>query len=110
MLCFHIWTNGWSVIKFGQISSEITRNCSYQADNGSKASRISTKKVYVIKRNNFSSWFRRRAIDPVMASAENVANFLLHMFQEKKCQVSTVKGYISAILNTLKSKSGQNIG
>ena len=46
----------------------------------------------------------------MMASPLNVANFLLHMFQEKKCQVSTVKGYISAFLNTLKLKSGQNIG
>ena len=45
-----------------------------------------------------------------MASPENVANILLHMFQEKKCQVSTVKGYKSAILNTLKLKSGLNIG
>ena len=32
------------------------------------------------------------------------------MFQEKKCQVSTVKGYRSTISNTLKFKSGQNIG
>ena len=45
-----------------------------------------------------------------MASPGNVADFLLHMFQEKKCQVSTVKGYRSTISNTLKFKSGQNIG
>ena len=49
-------------------------------------------------------------IDPVMASPGNVADYLLHMFQEKKCQVSTVKGYRSTISNTLKFKSGQNIG
>ena len=45
-----------------------------------------------------------------MASPGNVADFLLHMFQEKKCQVSTVKGYRSTISNTLKFMSGQNIG
>ena len=39
-----------------------------------------------------------------------VADFLLHLFQEKKCQVSTIKGYRSTISNTLKFKSDNNIG
>ena len=32
------------------------------------------------------------------------------MFREKKCEVSTVEGYRSMISNTLKFKSGINIG
>ena len=80
------------------------------AEHTSKARRISTTKVYDLKWNIFSRWFHIRDIDPVMASPGNVADFLLHMFQEKKCQVSTVKGYRSTISNTLKFKSGQNIG
>ena len=80
------------------------------AEHASKARRISTRKVYDLKWNIFSRWCHIREIDPVMASPGNVADFLLHMFQEKKCQVSTVKGYRSTISNTLKFKSGQNIG
>ena len=80
------------------------------AQHASKARRISTRKAYDLKWNIFSRWCRIREIDPVMASPGNVADFLLHMFQEKKCQVSTVKGYRSTISNTLKFKSGQNIG
>ena len=41
------------------------------------------------------------------ATPSEVADFLLHLFQEKKCQVSTIKGYSSIISNTLKS---DNIG
>ena len=80
------------------------------AEQGSKARRISTRKVYDLKWNIFSSWCRIREIDPVMASPGNIADFLLHMFQEKKCQVSTVKGYRSTISYTLKFESGQNTG
>ena len=43
-------------------------------------------------------------------SRPEVADFLLHLFQEKKCQVSTIKGYRSTISNTLKFKSDNNIG
>ena len=78
------------------------------AKHASKARRISTRKVYDLKWNIFSRWCRIREIDSVMASPGNVADFLLHMFQEKKCQVSTVKGYRSTISNTLKCKSSQN--
>ena len=39
-----------------------------------------------------------------------MANFLLHMFEEKKCQVSAIKDYRSLISNTLKFKSSTNIG
>ena len=42
------------------------------------------------------------------ATPSEVADFLLHLFQEKKCQVSTIKGYRSTISNTLKSDN--NIG
>ena len=62
------------------------------AEHASKARRISTRKVYDLKWIIFSRWCRVREIDPVMASPGIVADFLLHMFQERKCQVSTVKG------------------
>ena len=49
-------------------------------------------------------------IKPVLASPRIIADFLLQMFEEKKCQVSTNKGYISMISNTLKFKFVTNIG
>ncbi|MEW8547328.1 MAG: hypothetical protein AB2693_27790 [Candidatus Thiodiazotropha sp.] len=45
-----------------------------------------------------------------MANSGNIADFLLYLFRSKKCQVSTIKGYRSTISNTLKFRSGQNIG
>ena len=76
----------------------------------SKARRNSTRKAYDLKWNLFSRWCRIRVINPVMASSGNVEDFLLHMIQEKKRQVSTVKGYISTISNTLKFDSVQSVG
>ena len=76
------------------------------AEQGSKARQIFTRKVYDLKWNISSSWCCIREIDPVMASPGNVADFLLQMFQEKKCQVSTVKCYRSSVSNTLKLSLG----
>ena len=39
-----------------------------------------------------------------------IADFLIFLFSEKKCQISTIKGYRSMISNTLKFKTGNRIG
>ena len=39
-----------------------------------------------------------------------IADFLIFLFLEKKCQISTIKGYRSMISNTLKFKTGNRIG
>ena len=44
------------------------------------------------------------------ASSINIADFLLYLFEEKTCQVSTIKGYRAMISNTLKFKNGAKIG
>ena len=41
---------------------------------------------------------------------QNGQSSLIHMFEAKKCEASTIKGYRSMISNTLKFKSGINIG
>ena len=76
----------------------------------SAAKRLSTRKVYDAKWTVFTNWCRQRKINPVLASPRIIADFLLQMSEEKKCQVSTIKGYRSIISNTLKFKSGTNIG
>ena len=66
----------------------------------------------------FSDWCLQRKVHPFSTTPSEVADFLLHLFQEKKCQVSTIKGYRSTISkgyrstisNTLKFKSDSNIG
>ena len=70
----------------------------------------SIRRVYDAKCKVFSDWCLQREVHPFSATPSEVADFLLHLFQEKKYQVSTIKGYRSTISNTLKFKSDNNIG
>ena len=78
------------------------------ADHVSAAGRPSTRKVYDAKWSDVASWCRTEKYNPDSASPRIVADF--YMFRKKKCQVITVKGYRSMTSNTLKFKSGINIG
>ena len=80
------------------------------ADHVSRARRVSTRKVYDAKLEVFTAWCSRRKISPVSASSINIADFLLYLFEEKTCQVSTIEGYRAMISNTLKFKNGAKIG
>ena len=98
--------------RLGVIKQSITdKKFSWEvAEHVLAARRLSTRKVYDAKWTVFTNKCRQRKINPVLASPRIIADFLLHMFKEKKCQVSTIKGYRSMISNTLKFKSGTNIG
>ena len=80
------------------------------AEHVSKARRESTVKVYDAKWQIFHHWADQRKIDPIQATPQIVADFLTFLFSEKKCQVSTIKGYRSTISNTLKYKTGYDFG
>ena len=80
------------------------------ARHAAEARRSSTRRVYDAKWKVFSDWCLQREVHPFSATPSEVADFLLHLFQEKKCQVSTIKGYRSTISNTLKFKSDNYIG
>ena len=71
------------------------------ADHVSKARRESTVKVYDAKWQVFCRWAHRREINPIQATPQIVADFLTFLFNVKKIQVSTIKGYRSTISNTL---------
>lgn len=58
--------------------------------------RSSTVSTYNSRLSRFRTWCSERNTDPMEASLETVADFLLHIFKEGK-QVSTVKNYRSAI-------------
>ena len=80
------------------------------AEHVSKARRVSTAKVYDAKWQIFRDWADQRKIDPIQAIPQIVADFLTFLFSVKKCQVSTIKGYRSTISNTLKYKTGYDLG
>ena len=90
-------------IRDKQFSSEV-------AEHISQARRESTRKVSDAKWQIFRDWTNQRKIDYIQASPQIVADFLTFLFTVKKCQVSTIKGYRSTISNTLKYRSGYDIG
>ena len=104
MLALHVWVlSSNHYISDKKFLREV-------AEHVSAARRLSTRKVYDAKWTVFTNWCRQRKINPVQASPRIIEHFLLLMFQEKKCQVSTIKGYKSMFSSTLKFKSGTNIG
>ena len=69
-----------------------------------------TVKVYDAKWQIFRRWADQRKFDPIQATPQIVADFFTFLFSVKKCQVGTIKGYRSIILNTLKYKTGYDFG
>ena len=86
------------------------KNSKEVADHVSRARRESTRKVYDAKWRVFVDWTNQKQINPIKASPTVIADFLIFLFRDKRCQVSTIKGYRSTISNTLKFKSGYDIG
>ncbi|MCG7878355.1 MAG: site-specific integrase [Candidatus Thiodiazotropha taylori] len=80
------------------------------ADHVSKARRASTRQVYNSRWQIFASWADKRKINPSKATPDIIADFLIYLFKDKNCQVSTIKGYRSMISNTLKFSSYFDIG
>ena len=80
------------------------------ADFVSRSRRTSTQKVYDAKWTIFSNWCHTKKVNPISAPITVIAVFLIFLFSEKKCQISTIKGYRAMIYNTLKFKTGNRIG
>ena len=80
------------------------------ADRVSKARRDSTRHIYDARWEIFDNLANRKKIDPIKAIPNVVTDFLIYLFRDKNCQVSTIKGYRSLISNTLKFSSDVNIG
>ena len=71
--------------------------------------RKSSTRCYDAKWQVFSKWCSEKGLVPAEASIQAIADFLLHLFKDKSLQPSTIKGYRSAISDTL-SHFGRNIG
>ena len=95
------------VIKQSIRDKKFSRNV---ADFVSRSRRASTQKVYNAKWTIYSNWCHTKKVNPISAPITVIADFLIFLFSEKKCQISTIKGYRSMISNTLKFKTGNRIG
>jgi integrase len=80
------------------------------ADRAAKNVRESSLKVYESKWKIFCDWCEDNLLDPQEVSAVDVADFLVYLFQVKGFQVSTIKGYRSAIARVLKRSAGIDLG
>ncbi|VDI09351.1 Hypothetical predicted protein [Mytilus galloprovincialis] len=76
----------------------------------SRAVRDSTNIVYDAKWTIFSSWCSEKEIDPFQISVQQLADFLIHLFEEKGLSPSTIKGYRSAIFRTIQLSGGPDFG
>lgn len=72
----------------------------------SKAVRQSTEKVYDAKWGIFCHWCAERKIDPIKISVQQLADFLVFLFEVKELSPSTIKGYKSAISRTISISGG----
>jgi len=59
--------------------------------------RGSTQNIYCSRWRAFDSWCRARADDPCKASLAQLADFLMHLFRDKRLSPSAIAGYRSAI-------------
>ena len=71
--------------------------------------RCSTRTVYEAKWAVFVRWCETSQVDFRNPSIKQIADFLLHLFQEKNLQPSTIDGYRSAIADKLGNTS-VNVG
>ena len=95
------------VIKQSIRDKKISQNV---ADFVSRSRRTCTQKVYDAKWTIFSNWCHAKKVNLILAPITVIADFLIFLFSEKKCQISTIRGYRSMISNTLKFKTGNRIG
>ena len=65
--------------------------------------RRSTRSVYEAKWTIFAKWCITNQVDLRSPPVKSVADFLMHLFEDKKLQSSTIDGYRSAIADKLGS-------
>ena len=76
----------------------------------SKSVRQSKGIVYEAKWAIFCDWCSGRDIDPVRVTVQQLADFLVYLFEIKRLVPSTIKGYRSAIGRTISLLVGPDFG
>ena len=85
LLDLHAW-------ELSNNQSEIKKISQNVADFVSR-SRTSTQNVYDAKWTIFSNWCHTKKVNWILTLITVIADFLIILFLEKKCQISTIKGY-----------------
>ena len=75
-----------------------------------KSVRDSTNVVYDAKWTIFSNWCCGRQINPFQVTVQQLADFLVYLFDTKGLSPSTIKGYRSAISRTIALSGGSDFG
>ena len=68
-----------------------------------------SEKVYQSRWAAFSEWCERNKMSPTTASLQQVADFLLYLFEDRQSSLSTIKGYRTAIAKVLSHTTGVDI-
>ena len=76
----------------------------------SRAVRDSTNIVYDAKWTIFCNWCSEKEVDHFQISVQQLADFLIFLFEEKRLSPSTIKGYRSAISRTIHLSEGPDLG
>ena len=76
----------------------------------SRAVRDSTNIIYDAKWTIFCNWCSEKEVDPYQISVQQLADFLIFLFEEKGLSPSTIKGYCSAISRTIHLSGGPHFG
>ena len=76
----------------------------------SRSVRESTNIVYDAKWTIFSNWCSGRKVNPFQVTVQQLADFLVFLFEVKGLSPSTIKGYRSAISRTLVVSGGPDFG
>ena len=76
----------------------------------SQPQKQSSLKVYQGKWKLFCDWCQERDLDPLSISNLQVADFLVHLHEDRHLAPSTIEGYRTAISNTIKPVSGLDLG
>jgi len=75
-----------------------------------KPQRQSSLELYQSRWSKFARWCDSRNRSPHSADVPLIADFLLYLFKEEKCQISTIAGYRTAIAQTLPFVNGTQVG
>ena len=70
----------------------------------------STQTVYGAQWKVFERWCLLKSLSPVSATAPVIADFLIHLFDDRKLATRSIEGYRSALTATLKNSSGYDPG
>ncbi|VDI72623.1 Hypothetical predicted protein [Mytilus galloprovincialis] len=68
------------------------------------------EQCYDSKWSIFCTWCLSKQIDPITVTVQQLADFFLHLFEEKGYSPSTIKGYRSAIARTISLSGGSDFG